>query len=295
MDEHRRYEKVHRLEKDECEGLLSGEVYIFEKLDGANASVWLDSDSRLCIGSRNNVVARGDAIRDEFRGLVPCVQSNVPICNLLTAHPNLRLFGEWLVKHTINYPKEHMNKFYVFDVYDEYTDSYLPFQDYSHYLEECGVLFLKPLANVTEDYKAIIDKYLGYSDYNASPSGEGLVIKNYNFTNKFGRQVYGKIVTKDFREVHSVTWPTAPKEDVESRIVSKYITEARVRKIAEKHDLREMKDIPKLFGMVYNDLITEDMWDILKKFKNPSIDFKKFYRMIQQASKSYYIDIIQEK
>ena len=38
----KKYPKIHRLGKEETEGILDGVCYIEEKLDGANASIWID-------------------------------------------------------------------------------------------------------------------------------------------------------------------------------------------------------------------------------------------------------------
>ena len=65
--------------------------------------------------------------------------------------------------------------------------------------------------------------------------------------------------------------------------------------MAEKHDLKEMSDIPKLFGLVYNDVITEDIWDIVKTFKKPTIDFKQLNHLSDKAVKNYYIEYLQTK
>lgn len=294
MNGHKKYKKVYRIEKDECQGILDGRVFVFEKLDGANASVWLDSEGRLCVGSRNLLVSCGDEVFDTFRGLVEYARANEPINALLVEHPSWRLYGEWLVKHTINYAPEHQNKLYIFDVYDHDKGRYLTYDEYSPTLEAYRVPFVQSLGCIDNPTKEQLETMLGHSDYGADPAGEGIVIKNYSFINKFGNIAYGKMVTRGFQEVHAVTGANTPKDDIESRIAAQYVSEARVRKIITKHNLHEMSDIPKLFGCVYNDVVTEDMWDILKRYKNPTIDFKKLNKHIQAAAKSYYISILQE-
>src|SRR5258708_798618 len=34
------------------------------------------------------------------------------------------------------------------------------------------------------------------------------------------------------------------------------------------------KNIPQLLGMAFHDLVTENLWEALKKHKNPKVDFK---------------------
>lgn len=45
------YQHVEKLGTAEVDGILDGTVYVFPKLDGANASVWLDDGEVKC-GSR---------------------------------------------------------------------------------------------------------------------------------------------------------------------------------------------------------------------------------------------------
>lgn len=47
-----KYPKIHRLEKEEVEGILKGECIIQEKIDGANTSIWFDQ-GKIKVASRN--------------------------------------------------------------------------------------------------------------------------------------------------------------------------------------------------------------------------------------------------
>jgi hypothetical protein len=111
--------------------------------------------------------------------------------------------------------------------------------------------------------------------------GEGIVIKNYNFVNKYGRTVWAKIVTNEFKErhVHEMGAPEVVGDIIEARIADKFVTQHLVDKvyakiINETGDGWHSKMIPRLLHTVYYDLITEEMWEVLKQFKNPTINFK---------------------
>lgn len=39
-----KYPKIHRLGKEETEGILNALCYIQEKIDGANTSIWIGED-----------------------------------------------------------------------------------------------------------------------------------------------------------------------------------------------------------------------------------------------------------
>ena len=63
--------------------------------------------------------------------------------------------------------------------------------------------------------------------------GEGLVIKNYSYQNKFGRVIWAKLITNAFKEKHHQVMG-APEMNtqiqVEQAIVDEYVTEAFVEK-----------------------------------------------------------------
>lgn len=49
---YRSYQHVERLGTTETNGILDGTCYIFPKIDGTNATVWLGDDNTLRAGSR---------------------------------------------------------------------------------------------------------------------------------------------------------------------------------------------------------------------------------------------------
>ena len=52
-----KYQHIERIGTDETDGILIGSVYVFPKLDGTNASVWLNSDGTIGAGSRNRTLS----------------------------------------------------------------------------------------------------------------------------------------------------------------------------------------------------------------------------------------------
>jgi len=309
----KRYEKVQRMDKrDEVDGILeTDQLYVFEKLDGANASVWID-DNELYVGSRNNIVGHmnlktGQMHNEGFRGLPDYVFKNVPIAKLLTNHPTWRLCGEWLVKHTIIYPNEHVNKFYVFDVEDRETGEMLDYEVYEPFLELYDVLYLKPFANLDlrshacmRPPREVLSDLVGHTDFGGKPQGEGIVIKNYGFVNRYGRQTYGKMLHKDFKTLNNKIFKdNINKMPIEGQIATKHCTFERVCHEADKvidannGEPLSMKDMGRMIGTVYHDIITEDMWSILKKWKNPTIDFRKLRADITELTKQHFWALLQ--
>ena len=116
----RKYEKIHRLGKEETDGILTpGEnviITVQEKIDGANASIWQDEAGNLQRGSRNRALPEDES----FNGFKEWVEDNHDKLQAVFAeYPNIRLYGEWLVRHSIAYNSTAYQKFYLFDVYGE--------------------------------------------------------------------------------------------------------------------------------------------------------------------------------
>ena len=65
---------------------------------------------------------------------------------------------------------------------------------------------------------------------------------------------------------------------IEQDIVDHFVTFALVDKTMEKIRLQEgsfsAKCIPKLLGTVWHEFVVENAWEMTKKFKNPTVDFK---------------------
>lgn len=268
--EFKKYQHVERFGTDATEGILNGTVFIFPKIDGANASVWLDDFGDIAIGSRNRQLKPDD----NFRGLRQYVENHKGIRDYLEQYPARRLFGEWLIPHTIkNYRPDAWKHFYVFDVME--NGKYLNYFDYAAELIDFGIKFIDPIIScenpTAEQIQAQLDKCTFLMQDNLP--GEGIVIKNYDFVNKFGNVIWAKIVRPA---------PITPKiqrkfdaDNIESAIVDKFITTEFVAKEFAKIavDGWNSKLIGKFLGTVWHTFITEEIFNILRKFHNPKIDF----------------------
>lgn len=198
------------------------------------------------------------------------------------AHPDLRLYGEWLVPHSLKtYRSDAWRNFYVFDVTSE--RGYLSYDEYSKILNEFDIEYIPPICKVVNPtYDRLIaqlDKN-GYLIEDGKGIGEGIVIKNYDYRNKYGRIVWAKIVTNEFKAKHAKTQVTEVKEAkmIEEEIVNKFVTQSLVEKELSKIENDggwSSKHIPRLLNTVFYCLVKEEAWNIVKEFKNPTIDFKR--------------------
>ena len=117
--------------------------------------------------------------------------------------------------------------------------------------------------------------------------GEGIVIKNYDYKNKYGRTTWAKIVTSEFKEKHQKEMGPCVKAvtlDSADRVVDEYCTTALIEKVYAKIvtecDGWSSRFIPRLLNTVYYELVCEECWNFVKKFKNPTINFKRVQQLV---------------
>ena len=97
-------------------------IQITTKIDGANASIaWDETTSKLEIFSRTNLLNSPGALR----GFYDYVKTEIEPKLNMSKHPGLVIFGEWLVKHSVNYENECYNKWYVYDIWDKHLGQYV--------------------------------------------------------------------------------------------------------------------------------------------------------------------------
>jgi len=297
--EFKKYKKIFALHKEECEGLLEGLCYIQEKIDGANTSIWLGDDGEIHYGSRSrNLFLQ----KDSFNGFADWIENNKEkLINLFKEHPTLRLNGEWLVRHTIKYNELAYRKFYVFDMEknDVWADELVPFEEMYLIAEKFNIPTVEMFATVENPTLEIIQEFSGKSSI--GERGEGVVIKNPTFINKFGERQFGKFVTQEFKETNALVFGGNNKHSDtywEVYFMNKFMTLPRVQKVFHKmeseHGRLDMKHIPLVMGVCYHDLITEDGWEIAKIMgtKNDLFNFKKFKSLCDNKSKMIFIELL---
>lgn len=276
----REYTHIERFGNDEVQGLELGECYVFPKLDGTNASIWIEN-GEICAGSRKRQLSE----TADNAGFFQWTQENADkLREFFYLWPNFRLYGEWLVPHTFKkYRKNAWRKFYIFDVFDDAKESYLPYDRYElitlHLFDIVPPLCI--IYNATYDSLLVEMKNNGFLVEDGTGYGEGIVIKNYSYTNRFGRLAYAKIVSQEFKDRHPIAMGATKKtmgELVELAICDKYITphlvEKTYSKLVNENGGWSNKQIPRLLGTVYHDLVTEELWAAIKEFKHPTINFR---------------------
>lgn len=312
MSEFREYMHLERLGTSEVEGILDGEVLVFPKIDGTNASVWFDGE-KVCAGSRKrDLSVEGASDNAGFREFVS-KDERLKSFFSRKGFQNMTLYGEWLVPHSLKtYRDDAWKRFYVFDVYhlfgDEAAWPMVSYDEYKPWLDEHGLDYIPPIAKIRnpneDDLYRLLDRSGEFLIKDGAGKGEGLVFKNYSFQNQYGRTTWAKLVTNEFKEKHFKEMG-APEIHaglmIEERIVEKYCTPEFILKeqakvilgrnpnasgnVGEWPHLWDSQMIPELLGRVWYEFIREETANFLKEYKNPKINFRLLNSLVIKKTK----------
>ena len=326
----RKYDHLERSKHPDVSDTGFGVVHIFPKLDGTNASVWAsdpnptndpnlaDAKTAVLCGSRSRVLSA----ESDNAGFHAWVHGDDPRATALRTFvlqfPNLIVYGEWLVPHSLKtYEAEAWRRFYVFDVYTHITGKYLPYETYADPMVQMGIDVIQPLAiieNPSENELNVLRDMGNTVLMKDGTIGEGIVLKNYDWTDKWGRQPWAKMV----RETFSATGRPKVRvggRQIEREIVDAFCSDAFIKKtwakvvqaVASDKGIRLVLDtrtpeeneagwtyfietyrhriIPRFIGTVYWDFIEEETRNFVKKFKSPCVDFSKLQKLVILAAK----------
>lgn len=282
-----RYQHICKIGTDDVEEIEFGTCYIYPKLDGTNTSCWLEN-GEIQVGSRNRVLS----LDNDNQGACAVILNDPRIRKFFDKYPNLRLYGEFLVPHTIrNYREDSWRKFYIFDVVDGIEDienlnipHYLTYEEYQPMLEEFSLDYIPLTQKITNpSYENLLHcaETNTFLLKDGTGAGEGIVVKRYDFINKYGRRTWAKLVLNEFKEKHKKVMGADEliNEVFEDQIVQDFLTEEFIEKeyskiVAVENGWRAQY-IPRLLETIYAEFVKDYIYDILKKYKNPKIDFKK--------------------
>lgn len=292
----KKYQHIERLGTTEVQNIELGDCYVFPKIDGTNASVWM-VDGEVHAGSRN----RHLSIDSDNAGFLAWVLDQQNIKAYLTDNPTHRLFGEWLVPHSIKtYRESAWRKFYVFDVCTDRKPedilhegdselNYLSYDEYQPLLEKHNIAYCPPICKIKNgSYEQFINQLLKnvFLIEDGKGIGEGIVVKRYDYRNKYNRQAWAKIVTSEFKETHAKVMgasEVAGKKLIEEEIAVRFVTSALVDKEFSKIEVADgwtSRQIPRLLNTVYYSVVKEEAWEFVKEHKNPVIDFKRLQHFV---------------
>ena len=196
----KKYQHIEKLGSSEVDGILNGTVYVYYKIDGTNGCIWLNQDGMLSFGSRNRELFWNADNADFLKSIVNDERTHDALLHYLHHHPTHIIYGEWLVPHTLKtYNENAWKKFYIFDIYDTETGKYVPYESYAELFDErypnlYYIPLLAKLENPTEEeLKKLLDSTGNWLVKENSGLGEGILIKNYDFINRYGRINWAKM------------------------------------------------------------------------------------------------------
>lgn len=209
-------------------------IVIQTKVDGCNASIaW--EDGELKAFSRKRELD----MKETLRGFWNFVQSLDK--EKFRDLGNRCLFGEWLVPHTVKYYPESYNKWYVFDMFDKDTETWLPQEEVKAFAESHGLIYVNTYYDGPFISWEHVKSFLHSPVY--GDAQEGCVIKCISKLNSpdCRNPFYLKIINDSFSETKKSNHEKKeldPQHCLEKahaeEIAAQVVTEARVRKDINK-------------------------------------------------------------
>lgn len=307
MAKYKSFIHVERLGRDETDGILNGTCYVTPKIDGTNAVVYFDEDKdSVCGGSRTRELNTWSDNAGFYNWLISDNTEAINLRSLVKNNPNLIIYGEWgcgKVAHIKDYNDDAKTHMYVFDIYDTDKEHYLHYDLIENIIAEYGLdNYLVPLFavidNPTEEQLINIAKNNKFLLDNANHPGEGIVIRNYDFRDKWGHYQVAKVVLDEFKQKQGKQKIKADSKriGIEQDIVDRYVTDAEISKAMAKvvnicgedsFDKKNGKMIGMTLNLVFNDFISENITDICKRWKRPVINFQTLNNLCNIAVRNY--------
>lgn len=303
----RKYMHVERFGKTAVKGIEEGSCYVFPKIDGTNASIWKNAADEICCGSRNQSIGKGAS----NQGFGPDHVDVDLWQKVVEVFKDCTIYGEWLVPHSLRtYSDDAWRKFYVFDVMNA-EGQYLPFSQYNQPLLDLGVEVIQPLMIIDnpteEELQNIANTANKFLIKEGEGVGEGVVVKNYDFRNRFGHVVWAKVLANTYKNKGNakgkINAPTGPKKDTENygvKFLEKYFDDTFIEKEIHKllntaepldgQDFDRKKMMPIMMFNILKTCVEEELFEFLAKHKMPSIDFTQ----MKKLSDKRVIDVLRK-
>lgn len=294
---YKKYQHIEKLGTTEVEGILEGKVSLFYKIDGTNSCIFLKEDNTLGFGSRTRELTIDNDNGGFYASMLFNKEEYNKYLKYLQIHPNHIIYGEWLIPHTIKrYKADAWKKLYVFDIYDAENDSNIPYETYKDVLVQYDITYIPAIATLANPTFEDIKKYLNDTGNYLIENGlgEGIVIKNYDYRNKYGRTTWAKILTEDFyknkKELKTKNHIHKDEVPVEFSIVKMFVKPEFIQKEFNKFkdDKGEFnsKHIFEFLNRTFSEFYKDNLELIFKKFKFPTINFKVLKRLVEEEIKS---------
>jgi len=232
----KKYHSLIRYPKDEAVTMLENcsHMLITEKIDGQNASFKRDIGSMeiKTFSRRMEIVEDGHPFRK-------WVLENIDPLELIEG---VIYFGEWLTKHRRIYDEKKYLQFYLYDMYIEPLEVYVnPYESIETLqlvvntdgMNVAPVYYDGPPLKSVDDIKAFYVESL----FDGKPA-EGVVVKDYNYRDRFGQCTMVKFINPVFEESKEVKKSSNRELSENDKLilqwVHSHITEERIEKTIMK-------------------------------------------------------------
>ena len=295
MSDFVRYQHVERIGLcgNELDGLLNGTVWVFPKIDGANHCVYYDKDlDRVAIASRNQLLSEGY----DTTGFWHFADKHPEIAEFVKTHRNLRVYGEYLTPHTIkSYYDDAWNKWYIFDIWDDEKAKWLEYIEVVNLVaddmrpQSRDITVIPDLARFVDPTMEDLLKAMDYDTFllKEGEQGEGIVIKNYDYVNPYGRRTWGKIVRETFKsKAHSKNKgekEVLPEETaVESTMTQEFVSKEFHKFTTDRGIEWNMKMTPDFLKHIWREWWVDCSFDALADLK--SVDMKAVRKTVSSRA-----------
>lgn len=280
MDKIKKYPSIPRPAKSRDLIEIEGQVgYILEKLDGAHASIQVNvEDLDIHAFSRNRKLSEKEGLRGFYQYVMSDFKKDMDRLGYAMRFRGLTFHGEWLVSHAVSYKEDVLNKFYLYDIYDNINSRWLSLPEVLLYTSAMPSVQSTPLMGVFEyknpdDFKIIHDEFSGKSymtkeheDTNEDSGGEGVVLR---FDNAAATRI--KVVSEKFSETANYEVKKKTFDDPSARLIAQHLTDMRIDKAI--HKLFDEGHLPEVefknFADIAKPVIEEVYADILKEEIDP--------------------------
>ena len=277
-------------------------IYICEKVDGGNFSMWL-ADDGVHFASRNRDLTLENDTK-MFEGYQKYLREH--LANIREVlNPNYIYFMECMAPHTLHY--SNAPKFIGFDIRLKRTKNsegqgfFLARELREQEFNRLGIPNVPLIwkGTVGELKKIELRSLIGKSAY-GDIMMEGLVIKNVSRKHPTeNHQVYGKIVRQEFKEENRVIFGKGikNKNSDSNKIVEQFCTDARIRKAVlyfiDNGDKLELQLMSKVPHYIIKDIFKEEILTIIDNYK--FIDLKEIKQLVPKICLRVIKEMMMEK
>ena len=273
------------------------------KIDGTSFCAWADNYGNIHCGSRHREITLEHDNADSML-FFTTEKRFEKLRQFLIDNPWFIVYGEWIGgvagRSKIGTIKQYKSDgLWIFGLYDTYMREYLPYPKYKKILVD-GDIYSQVIPCLSVFHNATIDNINGcvenHFDLPDNVLGEGIVLWNYDYRDEFGHFKIAKIVNAESKVGKGrVKNKNLPVDNIEKTIVDAYVVDADCEKAKQKACVKfglEQFEINKgtmgfYLNCLYQDLIEEEWWSILKKFKQPTVQFGLLRQLVYQKGRQY--------